>query len=143
MGSTFYLTSDAIFSVFYVPFAGVLLVIFESRPDCLPQIAALALRSGNGLVLKGGKEAEATNGCLYAIVRDAIHDATDGAVSSDTIGLVQSHDEINELLKLGKCYECFSCFNILDIDDFLLKFVLDPFCATVPLFNNSFLLSCR
>eukprot|EP01032_Pedospumella_encystans_P021650 gene21650-24549_t len=79
---------------------GVLLVIFESRPDCLPQIAALALRSGNGLVLKGGKEAEATNGCLYAIVRDAIHDATDGAVSSDTIGLVQSHDEINELLKL-------------------------------------------
>lgn len=80
---------------------GVLLVIFESRPDCLPQIASLALRSGNGLVLKGGKEAEQTNGCLYGIVRDAIRDATDGTVSSDAIGLVQSHDQINGLLKLG------------------------------------------
>lgn len=81
---------------------GVLLVIFESRPDCLPQIASLALRSGNGLVLKGGKEAEQTNGCLYGIVRDAIRDATDGTVSSDAVGLVQSHDQINGLLKLGK-----------------------------------------
>ena len=83
-------------------FLGVLLIIFESRPDCLAQIAALALRSGNGLVLKGGKEAEMTNACLHTVVCDAIRDATEGAVSADAIALVKSRNDIGALLKLGK-----------------------------------------
>jgi delta-1-pyrroline-5-carboxylate synthetase len=79
---------------------GVLLIIFESRPECLPQIAALAIRSGNGLLLKGGKEAEFSNACLHAIVADAISDATQGQISSDVFELVTSRNEISSLLKL-------------------------------------------
>ena len=53
---------------------GVIMVIFESRPDCLPQIAALAIRSGNAVILKGGKEAERTCRLLADIIRSAIQD---------------------------------------------------------------------
>eukprot|EP00882_Tetradesmus_deserticola_P002291 GHRQ01002445.1.p1 GENE.GHRQ01002445.1~~GHRQ01002445.1.p1 ORF type:complete len:428 (+),score=166.86 GHRQ01002445.1:479-1762(+) len=74
---------------------GVLLIIFEARPDALPQIAALALRSGNGLLLKGGKEAAHSNAVLYKTIVDAI-----GPLGRDLIHLITSRDEIADLLKL-------------------------------------------
>ncbi|XP_075672267.1 delta-1-pyrroline-5-carboxylate synthase isoform X2 [Castanea sativa] len=75
---------------------GVLLIVFESRPDALVQIASLAIRSGNGLLLKGGKEAKRSNAILHKIITDAIPDSVGGKL----IGLVTSREEIPDLLKL-------------------------------------------
>lgn len=75
---------------------GVLLVIFEARPDALPQIAALSLRSGNGLILKGGKEARHSNAMLHRIIGEAIADRVSPAV----IGLVETREQIADLLTL-------------------------------------------
>ncbi|ESQ44893.1 hypothetical protein EUTSA_v10010150mg [Eutrema salsugineum] len=75
---------------------GVLLIVFESRPDALVQIASLAIRSGNGLLLKGGKEARRSNAILHKVITDAIPET----VGSKLIGLVTSREEIPDLLKL-------------------------------------------
>ncbi|KAH1062000.1 hypothetical protein AAZX31_02G235400 [Glycine max] len=75
---------------------GVLLIVFESRPDALVQIASLAIRSGNGLLLKGGKEARRSNAILHKVITEAIPDTVGGKL----IGLVTSREEIPELLKL-------------------------------------------
>ncbi|XP_010263775.1 PREDICTED: delta-1-pyrroline-5-carboxylate synthase isoform X2 [Nelumbo nucifera] len=75
---------------------GVLLIVFESRPDALVQIASLAIRSGNGLLLKGGKEAKRSNAILHKVITEAILDT----VGEKLIGLVTSREEIPDLLKL-------------------------------------------
>ncbi|PKA48582.1 Delta-1-pyrroline-5-carboxylate synthase [Apostasia shenzhenica] len=75
---------------------GVLLIIFESRPDALVQIASLAIQSGNGVLLKGGKEAMRSNAILHKIITGAIPDN----VGKRLIGLVTSREAIPDLLKL-------------------------------------------
>ncbi|XP_016679885.2 delta-1-pyrroline-5-carboxylate synthase isoform X1 [Gossypium hirsutum] len=75
---------------------GVLLIVFESRLDALGQIASLAIRTGNGLLLKGGKEARRSNAILHKIITSAIPDS----VGDKLIGLVASREDIPDLLKL-------------------------------------------
>lgn len=74
---------------------GVLLVIFESRPDALPQIAGLALRSGNALLLKGGREAGRSNRALHRVLIEAL----DG-VPPAVLGLVETREAIGDLLAM-------------------------------------------
>ena len=51
---------------------GVIGVIYESRPNVTIDIAALCIKSGNAVILRGGKEAIRTNSALSSIVRDAV-----------------------------------------------------------------------
>lgn len=77
---------------------GVLLIIFESRPDALPQIASLAIRSGNGLLLKGGKEATKTNAMLHKIIVDCFPQF---GVAREAIVLVEGREAVSDILKLN------------------------------------------
>nr|AGT02651.1 glutamate-5-semialdehyde dehydrogenase [Crithidia acanthocephali] len=79
---------------------GVLLVVFESRPDSLPQIASLALCSGNGLLLKGGREAEHSNAALHDVIVSAVEASTQGRVPRGVVGLVTNRADVYGLLQL-------------------------------------------
>jgi len=57
---------------------GVIGTVFESRPDALVQIAALSLKSGNAVILKGGSEATHSNRILYETIVEAAADVPDG-----------------------------------------------------------------
>jgi glutamate-5-semialdehyde dehydrogenase len=75
---------------------GVLAMIYESRPDAGPQIASLAIRSGNAVLLKGGREAAYTNAAIGEIIRDIL----DKYGVRDAVQLVSTREEIAELLKM-------------------------------------------
>lgn len=77
---------------------GVIAVVFEARPDVVPQVAALALKSGNAVLLKGGAEAANSNECLVSIWREALHNFAE--VPQESIQLLQSRSDVIELLHL-------------------------------------------
>ena len=76
---------------------GVVGVIFEARPDAVMQIAGLAIRSGNGAILKGGREA---NGSCTAILEALQLGLSRSAVHPNVIALLTSREESLALLKL-------------------------------------------
>jgi glutamate-5-semialdehyde dehydrogenase len=77
---------------------GVLAVIFESRPDAVPQIGALALKSGNAALLKGGRESVRSAAAILA----AFHGALEAfpAIPRDALQLLSGREEVDELLSL-------------------------------------------
>ena len=78
---------------------GVLGIIFEARPEALIQITSLAIKSGNGVILKGGREAIKSCSVLTEIIKEALADT---AVSPDAVTLLTTREEIKTLLSLDE-----------------------------------------
>ncbi|MGI6706324.1 MAG: glutamate-5-semialdehyde dehydrogenase [Clostridia bacterium] len=78
---------------------GVIGVIFESRPDALVQISTLCLKSGNGVLLKGGAEALETNRVLTDIISTAANRA---GIVPNWIKLLETRTDVYELLKMDQ-----------------------------------------
>ena len=76
---------------------GVIGVIFESRPDALVQISSLCLKSGNAVLLKGGREALETNRALFRIIEKA---STQEGIPRGWISLLETREDVKELLQL-------------------------------------------
>ena len=76
---------------------GVLGVIFEARPDAVIQIASLAIRSGNGALLKGGSEARCTNEAVMEALKAGL---ASSAVSPDALALLTTRQDSLALLRL-------------------------------------------
>ncbi len=79
---------------------GVVAIIYEARPNVTVDAAALCLKTGNAVVLRGGREASNTNIELVRIMKNAIERC---GISPDTLGFVQSgegHESANALMSM-------------------------------------------
>jgi glutamate-5-semialdehyde dehydrogenase len=77
---------------------GVIAVVFESRPDAVPQVASLALKSGNALLLKGGSEAANSNESIVAVWKEML--LSFPVAPQESIQLLHSRSDVMELLHL-------------------------------------------
>ncbi|MBD1898402.1 glutamate-5-semialdehyde dehydrogenase [Trichocoleus sp. DQ-A3] len=78
---------------------GVLGVIFEARPDAVMQISTLAIKSGNGVILKCGQEAVRSCEALVKAIRQGLAKTE---VNPDVVQLLTTREETLELLKLDQ-----------------------------------------
>ncbi len=79
---------------------GVLGIIFEARPDVISQISALAIKSSNAVILKGGKESKNTNKTILEIINSALSGVK--GFPDGLLNQVYSHDDVAEMLKADK-----------------------------------------
>jgi glutamate-5-semialdehyde dehydrogenase len=78
---------------------GVLAVIFEARPDAITQISALAIKSGNAVILKGGREVEHTMGAILDTMHAAL--ASHSRIPPNAISGVYGRESVQTLLGMN------------------------------------------
>jgi glutamate-5-semialdehyde dehydrogenase len=78
---------------------GVLGIIFEARPEALIQITSLAIKSGNGVILKGGKEAINSCQVLTKVISQALVSTN---IDPAAVQLLTTREEIKQLLELDR-----------------------------------------
>ena len=100
---------------------GVIGAIFESRPDAIPQISSLCLKSGNAVILKGGREAQQSNKIIVNLIRDAICKIE--GVPTGSIQMIETRSEVVDMLKEEK-----------NINDFV-KYIQDN--TRIPVLGHS------
>lgn len=81
---------------------GVVGVIFESRPDALVQISSLCLKSGNAVLLKGGREALKTNELLTKLI---CHASRKSGLPEGWCSLLHTREDVQEMLKQSDCID--------------------------------------
>ena len=79
---------------------GVIGAIFESRPDAVPQISSLCLKSGNAVILKGGREAQNSNKAIVGFLTDAINKVP--GVPDAAVQMIETRTEVQDMLKEEK-----------------------------------------
>ncbi len=79
---------------------GVIGVIFESRPDVVPQIAALAVKSANAVILKGGKEADYSNEIFINVINEALRSVE--GFPKNAVNLIKTREDVKEMLKMDE-----------------------------------------
>ena len=79
---------------------GVLGIIFEARPDVITQISALAIKSSNAVILKGGKESVNTNKMIMSVIQEALQ-KTEG-FPENALVQVFTREDVAQMLKQDK-----------------------------------------
>ncbi len=79
---------------------GVIGVIFEARPDVISQISALAIKSSNAVILKGGSEAEKTNAAIFNIITSTLSEIEN--FPENMINLIFSREDVKVMLDADK-----------------------------------------
>lgn len=104
---------------------GVVCVIFESRPDVAVEATALTIKSGNAIILKGGREAVRTTGCIVSLLKEG---AASAGFDAGCIQLFSGgKEELSELLKRDDCLDLVVARGGRSLMEYVRKNSLVPF----------------